>query len=383
MKDALLAQLFANSPVPALVCKRDSAKWNNEAFDHLSKPEKRALAHWACSEQGRCTLIEGRVFTRVQVEAYSLISAAPSADLELTRTLTKTLLEKLKQGSDPFYALPEILSRHLGWSEAKGVKLSTDNTLVRVGDYREGEYQAPKTLSLDSDPAARLYTGNIEACLIHEDETYQDSWFALRVDSSEGNPLGHFWLGKPNEGSTPLVNSLQLVQHCIQLSTAWLSRTEATEQARTLPGDPLTGLATREALDRLLQQCEHQYREHNQDFLLAMIDIDGLSAVNQSKGQRAGDDVLHQFADHLRHICRASDRLFRFGGDEFVILFHHDDLSPPLHERLERINAQMSKTLGQPFHSSYGTAALSQARGSGDELLLLADSQLRKAKSSN
>lgn len=67
MKDALLTQLFANSPVPALVCKRDSAKWNNEAFDHLTKPEKRALAHWACSEQGRCTLIEGRVFTRVQL----------------------------------------------------------------------------------------------------------------------------------------------------------------------------------------------------------------------------------------------------------------------------------------------------------------------------
>lgn len=383
MKDASLTQLLLHSPTAAIVCKGDSLKWQNLAFEQLSKQAQSTLTNWARSEQGSCTLLEDQVYIRQHLKEYSLITQAAAASPSLAHNLTRALLTKLKQGSDPFYALPELLSSHLGWDHVQGTKLSTDNSLIRVGDFCNGNYQPPQTVDIDSDASARLYTGSSEACLVHEESKVDKNWLAVRVQFADNRPFGHLWLGKPGKNSPSMTESLQLVQMCASLAANWLSDTQESEQQPPLPSDALTGLASREALDRLLQQCELVYREQSHDFLLAMIDIDGLSNINQSLGQRAGDELLCQFADQLRHICRASDRLFRFGGDEFVILFHQDDLAPPLHERLDRINKRLSKEMGQAFHSSYGTAALSEARGSGDELLLLADSRLRKAKSRN
>ncbi len=383
MKDASLTQLFLQSPSPVIACKGDNLKWQNLAFDQLPKSAQSSLKNWACSEQGSCILLEGQVYTRQRVKEYSLITPAAAATPSLEHSLTQALLDKLKQGSDPFYVLPELLSTLLNWDHVQGSKLGTDNSLVRVGNFTSGEHQPPQTVDIDSDPAARLYTGSTEACLVHEEDKPDNNWLAVRVQHTDNRPLGHLWLSKPGKHSPSITESLQLVHLCAKIAASWLSDAQEVQQQPPLPSDRLTGLASREALDRLLQQCEHSYREHGHDFLLAMIDIDSLSSVNQSLGQRAGDELLCQFADQLRHICRASDRLFRFGGDEFVILFHQGDLAPPLHERLDRINARLSKEMDQAFHSSYGTAALSEARGSGDELLLLADSRLRKAKSRN
>jgi diguanylate cyclase (GGDEF)-like protein len=56
------------------------------------------------------------------------------------------------------------------------------------------------------------------------------------------------------------------------------------------------------------------------DFVLMMVDLDGLKTVNDGYGHEAGDRALIEMRDVLEKACRKSDTIIRWGGDEFLIL---------------------------------------------------------------
>jgi diguanylate cyclase (GGDEF)-like protein len=111
--------------------------------------------------------------------------------------------------------------------------------------------------------------------------------------------------------------------------------------------DKLTGLLNRHSFDRrlkqiLYRQCLQQdlnpsanntTRRHLQDksAWLVMIDIDHFKKVNDRFGHVCGDEVLLSLAQMMRGYFRKSDVIFRFGGEEFVLILapssHHDALS--------------------------------------------------------
>jgi diguanylate cyclase (GGDEF)-like protein len=105
----------------------------------------------------------------------------------------------------------------------------------------------------------------------------------------------------------------------------------AVEQLRTQVSTYQTRLekaekiASRDALTGLLNRLcvEHQIERHiaqKSIFCVAMVDIDGFKNVNDNYGHLTGDEVLKQFAAELRSVCRSSDVIGRWGGDEFIIL---------------------------------------------------------------
>jgi diguanylate cyclase (GGDEF)-like protein len=84
--------------------------------------------------------------------------------------------------------------------------------------------------------------------------------------------------------------------------------------------DALTGVYNRRHLDeRLDEMFDHSARLH-EPLSLVMFDIDHFKRVNDHFGHQAGDVVLTQIAQLLKHAARDIDRIGRYGGEEFMVL---------------------------------------------------------------
>ena len=84
--------------------------------------------------------------------------------------------------------------------------------------------------------------------------------------------------------------------------------------------DALTGLSNRMLFDVELGRCMARAMRHGRAMALMFIDIDHFKRVNDSLGHAAGDALLCEFGQRLRHTLRAEDLVARLGGDEFVVV---------------------------------------------------------------
>lgn len=84
--------------------------------------------------------------------------------------------------------------------------------------------------------------------------------------------------------------------------------------------DPLTDTGNRIAMDQTLQREIEMSRRHLQPLSLLMLDIDHFKHINDTHGHSAGDDVLRAVAASIKSQLRNVDMVFRFGGEEFLIL---------------------------------------------------------------
>ncbi|HEX5465847.1 MAG TPA: diguanylate cyclase [Candidatus Limnocylindrales bacterium] len=84
--------------------------------------------------------------------------------------------------------------------------------------------------------------------------------------------------------------------------------------------DRLTGIANRQNILAAIFEEVERSKRYERPMSVAFVDIDHFKAVNDTYGHPAGDVVLRRVADILRTNIRASDRVGRYGGEEFVLL---------------------------------------------------------------
>jgi diguanylate cyclase (GGDEF)-like protein len=161
---------------------------------------------------------------------------------------------------------------------------------------------------------------------------------------------------------------------------------QAKERALALE-DPMLGIGTRRALDRAMPRIHSHSVRYQRAYALAMVDVDNFKRYNDNYGHPAGDRALYSVARAIATTCRASDEVFRFGGEEIVLLF------PDTDERsafiaCERIRANVQQlAISHPCNESgfltisLGiSASTSVARPDVSELLEQADKALYHAK---
>ncbi len=84
--------------------------------------------------------------------------------------------------------------------------------------------------------------------------------------------------------------------------------------------DRLTGAWNRVQLERMVNAEINRAKRSGQPVTLILLDIDHFKPVNDVYGHLAGDAVLREFVGRIREHMRDIDSLFRWGGDEFVVL---------------------------------------------------------------
>ena len=151
------------------------------------------------------------------------------------------------------------------------------------------------------------------------------------------------------------------------------------EQLATL--DPLTGIENRRALEAEIAIALSAFQRDARPIALAMIDLDHFKRVNDRHGHEVGDQVLRDFARLAEGAVRRTDRLFRYGGEEFVLLMPStDDLGLELamsHLRLKIREGLRAE--GEPVTVSIGGAIL-RRNESRDAWVSRADTALYRAK---
>jgi diguanylate cyclase (GGDEF)-like protein len=84
--------------------------------------------------------------------------------------------------------------------------------------------------------------------------------------------------------------------------------------------DTLTGLPNRRAVEAALDAAVPKAQREGRTLLVALVDVDGLKAINDRLGHRAGDALLVETAGRLVGTVRRGDLVGRWGGDEFVLV---------------------------------------------------------------
>jgi diguanylate cyclase (GGDEF)-like protein len=84
--------------------------------------------------------------------------------------------------------------------------------------------------------------------------------------------------------------------------------------------DGLTGVANRFRFDEDLADLEDRAARYGHRYSIAFFDVDRFKLFNDTSGHAAGDEVLRSVATALNRQCRVSDTLYRYGGEELVVI---------------------------------------------------------------
>lgn len=153
--------------------------------------------------------------------------------------------------------------------------------------------------------------------------------------------------------------------------------------------DPLTGVGNRRGMEEELQRLAALSRRYEQGFAIALIDIDHFKRYNDTCGHPAGDETLRAVAQTLSQQSRTEDCVYRYGGEEFLAVFPHQDRGGArlAAERMRRAIMDLGiphpgTTPPGPVTVSAGVAALTSGADGRDvgTLVSRADAALYRAK---
>ncbi|WP_425574229.1 diguanylate cyclase domain-containing protein [Streptomyces hebeiensis] len=138
-----------------------------------------------------------------------------------------------------------------------------------------------------------------------------------------GRAWGELYVARPRGAAVFDADDADFATVVASAVAAGIAQTERLEEVRRLAfTDPLTGLANRRAVDRLLDEAIGRHRTEHVVVSLVVCDLNGLKRVNDTQGHAVGDRLLERFAT-LLSVCGArlpGALAGRLGGDEFCLV---------------------------------------------------------------
>ncbi|HWT97069.1 MAG TPA: sensor domain-containing diguanylate cyclase [Terriglobales bacterium] len=130
---------------------------------------------------------------------------------------------------------------------------------------------------------------------------------------------------------------LQLMSGLIAAAMFHAARNDMAELYHRATHDPLTNLANRALFYDRLRQALALAERRSAQLGIINLDMDGLKAINDNFGHRAGDAAIRETASRLSLACRRSDTVARLGGDEFAIILTETQDKPAAEQHVQRL----------------------------------------------
>lgn len=194
-------------------------------------------------------------------------------------------------------------------------------------------------------------------------------------------------LGELRVGSSPAptADEIAFLEATANVIADRIQRSRAEQDMRDQAlRDPLTGLPNRTLLgDRLAHALQRSTR--GGPVAVLFVDLDDFKLINDSRGHRAGDELLCAVATRLRGAMRPGDTIARFGGDEFCIVC--DDVSDVV--EATAIASRVIKEIARPLalqsgeHLASASVGIALAGGRGqpaENVIRAADAAIYRAK---
>ena len=126
--------------------------------------------------------------------------------------------------------------------------------------------------------------------------------------------------------------------------------------------DPLLDIGNRRAMELGLKSTHGLSRRYSHNYAIVMIDIDFFKKYNDHYGHQAGDQTLQNVAACIKDSLRASDHVYRYGGEEFLVLLPQTEsdgakiLAQSILDKLVEKNIPHSKSIFNTVTASCGIA---------------------------
>ena len=147
--------------------------------------------------------------------------------------------------------------------------------------------------------------------------------------------------------------------------------------------DELTGALSKKALKEMGGKEVYRSHRFKHPLSLIFIDLDNFKDINDKFGHNRGDELLKKVASSFQACCREADEVFRFGGDEFVIILPETgkegarDVMERIESKLFSLDLEILENI--KIEISWGVAKLKKEESLND-LLSRADQDMYKNK---
>ena len=258
---------------------------------------------------------EASSYSNNQLSALYRISSEISESLSLNYVISTALHEAVNLARADIVVL-RLLKQHellVGGSLSRTGEAVEGLTTLQLGEGSEGQVaRRGKTVRVDRKTQApkteALWLEGMESCLI----------VPLIVGARVVGTLG-CWSSQLNTFTDGDQRVLEMMASAVATSVVAADSTESSE--RRAHHDPLTDLPNRLQLSDDMAGYLNQIVEDRRRAVVGMLDIDHFKHFNDEFGHHVGDVTLQKVAAVLRHAVRQNDRVYRYGGEEFVIVF--------------------------------------------------------------
>lgn len=209
---------------------------------------------------------------------------------------------------------------------------------TKVVDLKHYDISSALQTTLEFNKLIQIFSSKIESMVPHSAFVYTNREFGVEIKSGvftrhscsyalkvEEQQLGELKLMRNRRFDDAEIKLLETLLCCLiyPLKNATLFH-QALKMAYL---DPLTQTNNRASFNDFIQREISLAVRHTQNLSIIFLDIDHFKAINDHYGHECGDIALTAVAKWIKESIRRSDIVFRFGGEEFVILLSETNLA--------------------------------------------------------